>query len=116
MFFFIHLTDLLVLHFFFLGMTIKENVRRNPGLPAKDLLNEDGPAGWVVAAACLWISFITGITLRPLGFYFVNFVARYESGREPVAWTVSLTSASVIFSGKVSVNYTIERNVFGSAK
>ncbi|XP_002407869.3 monocarboxylate transporter 13-like [Ixodes scapularis] len=83
-------------------MTIKEHVRRNPGLPAKDLLNVDGPAGWVVAAACIWISFITGITLRPLGFYFVNFVARYESGRESVAWTVSLTSASVIFSGVLS--------------
>ncbi|CAN7939411.1 unnamed protein product, partial [Ixodes hexagonus] len=61
--------------------------------------NEESSSDWIVVAACLAITFITGMTLRPLGFYYVNFIAHFESGREPVAWAVSLTSASVVFSG-----------------
>lgn len=53
----------------------------------------------VLGAACVATTFMTGATLRTIGFLFVNFVGKFKTSREETAWSVSLTSAAVAFSG-----------------
>ncbi|KAK8757844.1 hypothetical protein V5799_004525 [Amblyomma americanum] len=57
---------------------------------------------WVIGAACVATTFMTGVTLRTIGFLFVNFIAEFETTRQETAWSVSLTSAAVAFSGVLS--------------
>lgn len=56
----------------------------------------------VIGAACVATTFMTGVTLRTIGYLFVNFIAKFETTREEAAWSVSLTSAAVAFSGVLS--------------
>ncbi|XP_037515587.2 monocarboxylate transporter 11-like [Rhipicephalus sanguineus] len=54
---------------------------------------------WVIGAACVATTFMTGATLRTIGFLFVNFLSKFEATRQQTAWSVSFTSAGVAFSG-----------------
>ncbi|XP_077511443.1 monocarboxylate transporter 13-like isoform X2 [Amblyomma americanum] len=57
---------------------------------------------WVIGAACVATTFMTGVTLRTIGFLFVRFMAEFATTRQETAWSVSLTSAAVAFSGVLS--------------
>ncbi|KAM7311865.1 uncharacterized protein ISCGN_008772 [Ixodes scapularis] len=80
-------------------MTSSGQRNENGSSHDSNLQSDEASSGRAVLVACIAITFITGMTLRPLGFYFVNFISHFESAREPVAWAVSLTSASVLFAG-----------------
>lgn len=54
---------------------------------------------WVIGAACVATTFMTGATLRTIGFLFVNFLSKFEATRQQTSWSVSFTSAGVAFSG-----------------
>ncbi|XP_037565713.1 monocarboxylate transporter 12-like [Dermacentor silvarum] len=54
---------------------------------------------WVIGAACVATTFMTGATLRTIGFLFVNFLGQFGATRQQTAWSVSFTSAGVAFSG-----------------
>lgn len=62
----------------------------------------------VLGAACVATTFMTGATLRTIGFLFVNFLGKFRTSREDTAWSVSLTSAAVAFSG-VLVKFLLRR-------
>lgn len=100
------------------AMTSAGHRNENGSSHDSKLQNDEASSGRAVLVACIAITFITGMTLRPLGFYFVNFISHFESAREPVAWAVSLTSASVLFAGEQSVifvengNYAKLANIF----
>ncbi|XP_077534932.1 uncharacterized protein LOC144146853 isoform X2 [Haemaphysalis longicornis] len=52
-----------------------------------------------LGAACIAITFLTGMTLRTTGLFFVIFLEEFGVSRQQAAWPLSVTSAAVAFSG-----------------
>lgn len=55
-----------------------------------------------LGAACIAITFLTGLTLRTTGLFFFIFIEGLGITRQQAAWPLSLTSAAVAFSGVLS--------------
>lgn len=81
------------------SLAVHSNKLPSPEVPKSSGQTKESLDKAVLGAACVATTFMTGATLRTIGFLFVNFIGKFKASREETAWSVSLTSAAVAFSG-----------------